>query len=238
MFTADGCKSFVEQTDPNEIKLNGVCFGSYEKGIAVGNSGIVMHTSDGGTSWETCTDEDVTGGSKLWSSVHLTESGKAWAVGNSGRIVYSEDWGHTWEPQTSGVTENLSEVHFINDSIGWIVGGFAGSVILHTNSGGKTASGIDNFKDNTAKAFSLDQNYPNPFKTSTQIRYKLNISGHTSLIIYDVSGRKIQTLVNEPQAAGEYSIDWDAGHVSTGLYFYELKVGHSSSQVRKMMLER
>lgn len=238
MFTADGCKSFVEQTDPNEIKLNGVSFGSDEKGIAVGNAGIVMHTSDGGTSWETCTDEDVTGGSKLWSSVHLAESGKAWAVGNSGRIVYSEDWGHTWEPQTSGVTENLSEVHFISDSVGWIVGGFASSVILHTKSGGLTATGIDNFKDNNAIAFSLEQNYPNPFRTTTQISYKLHTSSHVSLIVYDVSGRKIQTLVNEFQTAGEQLVNWDASQFSHGLYFYELKVDHGAVEVKKMMLER
>jgi photosystem II stability/assembly factor-like uncharacterized protein len=238
MFTADGCKSFVEQTDPNEIKLNGVSFGSYEKGIAVGNAGIVMHTSDGGTTWETCTDEDVTGGSKLWSSVHLTESGKAWAVGNSGRIVYSEDWGHSWESQISGVTENLSELYFLNDSVGWIVGGFLGSVILHTNSGGKTATGIGNLMDNNVKAFSLDQNYPNPFSSSTQIKYKLPTSSHVYLTVYDVSGRKIQTLVNESQAAGEYAVDWDASYFSEGLYFYELKVDRRSSKMKKMMLER
>ena len=237
MFTGDGCKSFVEQTDPNEIKLNGVCFGSDVKGIAVGNAGIVMHTSDGGTSWVTCTDEDVTGGSKLWNSVFLTETGKAWAVGNSGRIVYSEDWGHTWEAQTSGVTEHLSEVHFINDSVGWIVGGFSGSVVLHTKNGGLSASGIDDFSKDNKDAYSLEQNYPNPFSSTTQIKYKLNSSSHISLAIYDISGRKVQTLVNEFQPAGEYATVWDASHISEGLYFCELKVDYVSVEVKKMMLE-
>ncbi len=238
MFTDDGCKSFVEQTDPNEIKLNGVCFGSDVKGIAVGNAGIVMHTSDGGASWETCTDEDVTGGSKLWSSVCLTETGKAWAVGNSGRIVYSNDWGHTWESQTSGVTELLSEVHFINDSVGWIVGGFSGSVILHTKNGGVTATGINEFSDGDSKTYSLDQNYPNPFSSSTQIKYKLNNSSNITLTIFDLSGKKMQVLVDEFQTTGEHIIDWDASYLKDGLYFYELKVDNNVGEVRKMMLAR
>ena len=101
-----------------------------------------------------------------------------------------------------------------------------------------TATGIDNFKETNAKAFSLEQNYPNPFSTSSQITYTLDLTGHTSLTIYDVSGRKIQSLVNEIQIAGEYVVDWDASHVSNGLYFYELKVDHGTSEVKKMMLER
>jgi len=237
MFTGDGCKSFVEQTDPNEIKLNGVCFGSDVKGIAVGNAGIVMYTSDGGTSWETCTDEDVTGGSKLWSSVFLTETGKAWAVGSSGRIVYSNDWGHTWESQESGVTDLLSEVYFLNDSVGWIVGGFSGNVILYTKNGGVTDSGTGGISLAESRNYRLEQNYPNPFTTTTQITYKLNSSRHVCLTIYDISGRKIQTLVNELRQLGEHSVVWDASHFSSGLYFYELKVDYGTKEVKKMMLE-
>ncbi|MEN8158021.1 MAG: YCF48-related protein [Bacteroidota bacterium] len=239
MFTDDGCKSFVEQPDPNEIKLNGVSFGSELKGIAVGLEGIVMYTSDGGTSWETCTDEDVTGGSKAWSSVHLTETGKAWAVGHYGLIVYSNDWGHTWEPQTSGVTDKLSEVYFINDSVGWIVGGLTSNVILHTkNGGGGSSTGIEDFIDEAGTTYSLEQNCPNPFSSSTQINYTLGCAGHISLTVYDISGRKIQTLVNEYQASGKHTVDWDAGQLSNGLYFCELKVEQSPVDVKKMMLER
>lgn len=240
MFTDDGGKSFVEQPDPNEIKLNGVSFGSDLKGIAVGLGGIVMYTSDGGTTWETCTDEDVTGQSVLWSSVFLTETGKAWAVGKSGRIVFSNDWGHSWEPQASGVTDPLSEVYFINDSVGWIVGGQTGSVILHTKNGGggKSPSGIDDFMDEDGTKHRLEQNYPNPFSFSTRINYSLGYSGHISLAVYDISGRKIQTLVHEFQTAGKHSINWDASQFSSGLYFYKLNVDQSTVNVKKMMLER
>ena len=240
MFTDDGGESFTEQPDPNDIKLNSVCFGSELKGIAVGLEGIIMHTSDGGTSWETCTDEDVTGQSMLWSSVFLTETGKAWAVGKSGKIVFSNDWGHTWVQQTSGVTDLLMEVHFINDSVGWIVGGQTGNVILHTTNGGgeETPSGIDYFKDGDGTNFRLEQNYPNPFSSTTQINYSLGNAGHVSLAVYDISGRRIQTLVYEFQASGKHTIDWDAGQLCNGLYFYVLKVEQSLVDVKKMILEK
>jgi photosystem II stability/assembly factor-like uncharacterized protein len=236
MFTDDGCKSFAEQTDPNEVKLNGVCFGTDLKGLAVGNSGAILFTSDGGANWEQSADEDIS--VTTWFSVFLSATGKAWAVGNNGRILYSTDWGQTWETQESGVTEPLWEVHFINDNEGWIVGGFSENVILHTKNGGGTSAGTGVYNDERTKAYSLEQNHPNPFSTSTQISYRLTRSNHVTLIIYDISGRKIQTLVNEFQIAGEHKIEWDAGHLSNGLYFYELVVAKYSGELRKMVLAK
>jgi photosystem II stability/assembly factor-like uncharacterized protein len=236
MHTSDGTESFVEQTSPVDIKLNGVCFGSDLKGIAVGNNGTVIYTSDGGVNWEQCTDDDIK--FTTWFSVFLTETGKAWAVGNHGKIVYSVDWGHTWEPQVSGVSQPLWEVYFLNDSEGWIVGGLTSSVILHTKNGGVTITGISDVSNNPAKLYILEQNSPNPFSSATQIRYKLNHPGKIALTIYDLSGRKIQTLVDEPQTIGEYTVDWDASGFCNGLYFCELSVDNVSVEVRKMMMAR
>jgi len=239
MFTDDGCKSFAEQEDPNEIKLNGVSFGSALKGIAVGLNGIVMYTSDGGTTWETCTDEDVTGSSRGWNSVVLSETGKAWAVGKYANIAYSADWGHTWELQEVDIDPYtyLSHVYFINDSVGWIVGGLLDNIILHTKNGGMSGT-VDGINDETGSAYGLEQNYPNPFSSSTIIEYKLAYPGQVSLTIYDIGGRKIQTLVNEFQTAGKHTFNWDASQFSEGLYFSELKVDQNPAGVKKMMLER
>jgi photosystem II stability/assembly factor-like uncharacterized protein len=236
MHTSDGTESFVEQTSPVDIKLNGVCFGTDLKGVAVGNANTKIYTSDGGVTWEQCPDDDFR--NITWFSVFLTETGKAWAVGSSGSIAYSIDWGHTWEAQVSGVSDPLWEVHFINETEGWIVGGLSSSVILHTINGGITTTGISDFRDNHTKSYMLEQNYPNPFKSSTQIRYHLNRSNNITLTVYDLSGRKIQTLVDEFQTVGEYSVDWDAAHFCDGLYFYELKVDNDPVEVRKMVLAR
>jgi N-acetylmuramoyl-L-alanine amidase len=83
--------------------------------------------------------------------------------------------------------------------------------------------------------FSLSQNYPNPFNPVTQIRFSLRESNQTTLVVYDVIGREIQTLVNEKLSPGEYEVTFDAGSLSSGTYFYIL---HSGSQIlrKKMVL--
>ncbi len=90
--------------------------------------------------------------------------------------------------------------------------------------------------------FSLEQNYPNPFNPSTTIHYTIpdvTLSGvEGSLVqlkVYDVLGNEIATLVNEEKPAGNYEIDFNASKLSSGVYFYTLKVG-SFVETKKMIL--
>jgi hypothetical protein len=73
--------------------------------------------------------------------------------------------------------------------------------------------------------FSLSQNYPNPFNPTTVIRYQLAASIFVDLSIYDMLGRKIKTLVSERQSAGIHSVTFNAGSLSSGVYFYRLTAG-------------
>jgi aminopeptidase N len=83
--------------------------------------------------------------------------------------------------------------------------------------------------------FVLKQNYPNPFNPKTTISFTLQGSGFATLKVFDLLGREIGELVNEEKDAGEYSVQWDASHVPSGVYMYRLQFG-SSTQSRKMML--
>jgi len=83
--------------------------------------------------------------------------------------------------------------------------------------------------------FVLYQNYPNPFNSTTIIKYKLQISDHVELSIYDLSGRKITVLIDEKQPAGSYRLEFNAAGLSSGIYFCELKIG-GARNVRKMVL--
>jgi len=85
--------------------------------------------------------------------------------------------------------------------------------------------------------FSLSQNYPNPFNPSTSIEYTVVSSEYVSLIVYDVLGNEVKTLVNEKKDAGSYRVNFDATSLSSGVYFYKIQAG-SFNQVRKMMLLR
>ncbi|MBN2281939.1 MAG: choice-of-anchor D domain-containing protein [Candidatus Marinimicrobia bacterium] len=73
--------------------------------------------------------------------------------------------------------------------------------------------------------FELGQNYPNPFNPTTNIKFNLPKNVHVNISIYDVSGKLVETLVNEQKEAGYHQFNWDAGQYSTGLYFYRIIAG-------------
>ncbi len=78
--------------------------------------------------------------------------------------------------------------------------------------------------------FVLDQNYPNPFNPETNISYQIAKQSGVTLIIYDLLGREVKTLVHKDQLPGRYSVKWDGGNndnieLSSGIYFYRLKAG-------------
>ncbi len=88
-----------------------------------------------------------------------------------------------------------------------------------------------NDKENLPAAFELMQNFPNPFNPETVINYRLSESADVSLKVYDVLGSEVITLVNEFQTAGIYTSTFSAlnSTLSTGVYFYRLKVGNHSA---------
>ncbi len=84
-------------------------------------------------------------------------------------------------------------------------------------------------------AFTLHQNYPNPFNPTTTIRYKIPAGDFVTLKIFDAAGREIAGLVNKYQQAGQYTVVFDATALSSGTYFYTLKIGGSVT-TKKMLL--
>ena len=88
--------------------------------------------------------------------------------------------------------------------------------------------------------FSLSQNYPNPFNPTTTINYTIpvgdaNFASPTTLVIYDILGNEIKTLINKQQSPGKYSVEFDASNLASGVYFYRLQVGDFST-ARKLIL--
>jgi len=81
----------------------------------------------------------------------------------------------------------------------------------------------------------LDQNYPNPFNPSTQISFTLPSSENVTLEIFEITGRKVATLINGVQPAGTNTVRFDASNLSSGMYIYRLQ-SSSISLTRKMML--
>ncbi len=100
---------------------------------------------------------------------------------------------------------------------------------------GNGVMGISQQPGNVIKDFSLSQNYPNPFNPTTIIEYSIPKAEKVTLKIYDVLGREIRTLVNNEQIQGKYSVEFNAGNLASGVYFYRLEAGNFA-QTKKLIL--
>jgi len=89
----------------------------------------------------------------------------------------------------------------------------------------------------SAVDFNLMQNYPNPFNPNTKISWQSPVGSHQTLIVYDVLGNEIATLVNEYKPAGKYEIEFDASSLPSGVYFYHLKAGEFISTKKMILLK-
>ena len=85
--------------------------------------------------------------------------------------------------------------------------------------------------------FALEQNYPNPFNPSTKIKFALPSSGDTKLIVYNIFGEKVKTLVQSYLEAGNHEIDFTAEDLSSGVYLYALQFD-GKQEIKKMILQK
>ncbi len=104
--------------------------------------------------------------------------------------------------------------------------------------------GITPISNEIPGEYKLEQNYPNPFNPVTKIRFaitsnlKAGVKGETSnakLIIFDLLGREVATLVNEQLKPGTYEVEWDGSKFSSGIYFYTLQA-ESFIYTKKMLI--
>ena len=85
------------------------------------------------------------------------------------------------------------------------------------------------------RTFELSQNYPNPFKSSTTIEFTQLEKGLTTLRVYNAVGQEVATLISEELLPGTYQTTWDAGKMSSGVYFYRLSV-NGFEETKKLFL--
>ncbi len=85
--------------------------------------------------------------------------------------------------------------------------------------------------------YQLNQNYPNPFNPVTTISYELPRPSNVTVTVYDVRGRVIETLVNQPQQVGIYQVLWNASNYSSGVYFYRIETPEFSKTKQMILLK-
>ena len=98
---------------------------------------------------------------------------------------------------------------------------------------------LSNSKDEilTPDEFSIKQNYPNPFNPKTTIRFNVAAIRSSQLQIYDITGRLVEILIDEPLVPGEYSIQWDGSALSSGVYFARLTSDAKTKTIKMILLK-
>ncbi|MBS1493377.1 MAG: T9SS type A sorting domain-containing protein [Bacteroidetes bacterium] len=145
------------------------------------------------------------------------------------------DAGDSWF-QIKAPDSHVYGMNFLNAETGYAVGDYG--MIAKTTDGG--ASTFINTNESVAKSFSLYQNYPNPFNPSTKIKFDLPQNGNQNnipvkIIIFDILGRKLETLLDENLTAGVHEVSWNASRYAAGVYFYML-LTDGIKETKKMIL--
>ncbi len=159
-----------------------------------------------------------------------------WYAGSDNNGVYKS--------VNAGITFSLFNNSFTpsNKVIGISIdGGTGDTIIVATDKrvykvwASHIVTSIQPINNSMPDAFSLFQNYPNPFNPTTNIKFQMPKSGFVKLIVYDLLGKEIQTLVNEKLSPGTYEVDFDGSSLPSGVYFYMLESGNFT-ETKKMML--
>jgi photosystem II stability/assembly factor-like uncharacterized protein len=228
--TTNGGATWVPQSSGAPFTfLNGVSFTDANTGTAVGSSGTILRTTDGGANW----NPQTSGTTNALYGVWFSDVNNGAAVGDLGTVVRTTDGGTTWTKQVSRTSNRINSVHVINATIGTMVADAGG--ILHTTSGGAVA--VEENPHAIPNEFVLGQNYPNPFNPTTVVRYQLPAASDVKLVVYDLLGRDVAVLVNEPKAPGSYEVRFDGRGLASGVYLYTLTAG-GFLQTRKLLLLR
>ena len=98
-----------------------------------------------------------------------------------------------------------------------------------------TATEISGISNEIPTRFNLYQNYPNPFNPTTNIKFDIAKTAFVKIVIFDVLGREVNTLVNSEIQPGKYSVNWDAGLHNSGIYFVKINAG-DYSEIKRMAL--
>jgi hypothetical protein len=118
--------------------------------------------------------------------------------------------------------------------------GFDGGVLYAANNnllydGSALLLGISQNGNNIPEKFVLEQNYPNPFNPSTSIKFSVPQNGFITLKVYDIMGREVASLINNEMTAGNYTADFNASGLGSGVYFYKL-TSNGFTDTKKMIL--
>ena len=225
LHTTDGGASWSVQYSAPVNPFYSIAFQDSVNGWVAGD--IVLKTTDAGTTWQ----QYPWTYSGTPSCIYFSNSQSGWMASYQGEFVHTSDGGVTWQLQKSVNSEAIWAMVAQEAGVGYAVGDGG---ILKTTSGGSTDA-IYYAQPTSIDDFALCPCYPNPFNSSTTIRYRLARRSQVSLRVYNLLGEEVARLVNENQEKGLHETRFFGDTFSSGVYFYRLMTG-AAVQTGKMLL--
>lgn len=185
-------------------------------------SGIYRSTNNG-SSW-------FQSGLNNQSVMSFAVSGNNIFAGSDSGVYLTTNYGTSWINESQGFGSNRSVLALLiaNNYI------FAGASTVWRRILSEMI-GVNNISTEIPTAYSLSQNYPNPFNPTTSIKFNVAKLGYVKIVIYDVTGREVQTIVNESLKPGTYETSFDGSSLNSGVYFYKI-IAEEFSETKKMLL--
>ncbi|MCF7832403.1 MAG: T9SS type A sorting domain-containing protein [Candidatus Marinimicrobia bacterium] len=207
-----GSQSFREVKERNGVVL------------VAGTDGVYKTTTD---ALDTLIQIFVEPNTKDMYCITFINDSLVYAAGELGLVYVSSDTGATWQEVPNDAEKTIQGLRFNGEKL-WAVGQEGIIMYLQVIETGISKSGIPDEYD-------LAQNYPNPFNPVTTLKFQVPNADMVNISVYNVTGRKVASLVNKQLEAGFYSVNFDASALPSGIYLYRLTAGEFSS-VKKMTL--
>jgi photosystem II stability/assembly factor-like uncharacterized protein len=199
-------------------------------GYMIKSTGDFKYTINSGQNWDSRPQIPMSTITSVFlrSGNDLVISGKN--MSNIPSLAKSSNGGNNWIITNITNVGNVNKVFFINQTTGWA--SCDNGLIYKTTDGGLTNIIHEN---NVPAQYELHQNYPNPFNPITNVKFSIVNSGNVRIVVYDVMGREVQTLVNERMQPGTYETKFDGSSLNSGVYFYKM-LTEGYTETKKMLM--
>lgn len=223
--TTNGGLNWSVQSTGVTTVLYSVYFLNSSQGYACGGNGKILVTTNGGANWI----PQTTGTTNYLYSIHFGSSSNGVCIGEHGTRLRTLNGGITWVNQPELSDMELGDCFMPTASNAFVCGPMG--YIANNN---WTITGAEPLSNIVPSGFSLEQNYPNPFNPSTTITFSIAENTKVKLSVFNAAGQLTAELENGELNKGTYEYRFDAGKLSSGVYFYKL-VTDKFTDTKKMI---
>lgn len=234
--TIDGGRTWMP-TSLSARKFTLIHFFDEKIGLAAREANhLIYRTTDGGNSWNeyslNITDEGWARDIEFFPENPSKVLAAFYKSNQLKHLLFSSDTGKSWVEISTPDIGQFCDIKMVDGKHGWIIGEQG---IIHTSTGGLT-SVINNKL--VPEEFVLQQNFPNPFNSSTIIRFYLNHHDRVNLKVYNLAGEEVAALLNSQLCLeGHHSVKFNASGLASGIYLYQLTTSQNIKTKRMIVIK-